>query len=49
MDSPDNEQLLHTNTLMPGESIGDLDVLDGEQAAHVIATQLLWCLQASLR
>ncbi len=46
---PDNEQLLHTNTLMPGESIGDLDVLDGEQAAHVIATQLLWCLQASLR
>ena len=45
---PDNEQLLHTNTLMPGESIGDLDVLDGEQIAHVIATELLWCIQASL-
>ena len=45
---PDNEQLLHTNTLMPGESIGDLDVLDGEQAARVIATELLWCMQAPL-
>eukprot|EP00891_Asterochloris_glomerata_P009812 jgi/Astpho2/9812/Aster-x0411 len=30
---PDNEQLLHTNTLMPGESIGDLDVLDGARRA----------------
>ncbi|KAK9814559.1 hypothetical protein WJX72_007850 [[Myrmecia] bisecta] len=25
----EGEQLLHTNTLFPGESVGDLDVLDG--------------------
>ncbi len=26
----------HTNTLYPGESVGDLDVLDGEDAKRVL-------------
>ena len=28
---PEGEQLRHTNTLQTGESVGDLDVLDGER------------------
>ena len=27
----------HTNTLHPGESVGDLDVLDGEQVTVTVA------------
>jgi CRP-like cAMP-binding protein len=27
----DGEKLMHTNTLRPGESVGDVDILDGMQ------------------
>lgn len=29
---PEGDQLRHTNTLRTGESVGDLDVLDGESS-----------------
>lgn len=31
----DGDKLMHTNTLRPGESVGDVDILDGE---HCIST-----------
>lgn len=30
----DGDKLMHTNTLRPGESVGDVDVLDGERHHH---------------
>ena len=27
----DGDKLMHTNTLRPGESVGDVDILDGER------------------
>lgn len=30
----DGDKLMHTNTLRPGESVGDVDVLDGERRHH---------------
>ena len=27
----DGDKLMHTNTLRPGESVGDVDILDGKQ------------------
>ena len=30
----DGDKLMHTNTLRPGESVGDVDILDGTQTHH---------------